>query len=149
MNIIKQIVYIIQIIYLNLKMFCLNLLLLRDFFNLMKGRSFNAKIMDKNYNDIVIVEEAIPLDMDIQGNGGENLSLVFNTNDILLPLTSDGEYFFGFNQIYKLPENQRRKLAPLYNEIVVRGNGTLKVPDKYKESFISEVLPNIIKMLSI
>lgn len=120
----------------------------KRFFNLMKGRSFNAKIMDKNYNDIVIVEEAIPLDMDIQGNG-ENLSLVFNTNDILLPLTSDGEYFFGFNQIYKLPENQRRKLAPLYNEIVVRGNGTLKVPDKYKESFISEVLPNIKNVVNL
>lgn len=120
----------------------------KRFFNLMKGRSFNAKIMDKNYNDIVIVEEAIPLDMDIQGNG-ENLSLVFNTNDLLLPLTSDGEYFFGFNQIYKLPENQRRKLAPLYNEIVVRGNGTLKVPDKYKESFISEVLPNIKNVVNL
>lgn len=120
----------------------------KRFFNLMKGRSFNARIMDKNYNDIVIVEEAIPLDMDIQGNG-ENLSLVFNTNDPLLPLTSDGEYFFGFNQIYKLPENQRRKLAPLYNEIVVRGNGTLKVPDKYKESFISEVLPNIKNVVNL
>lgn len=120
----------------------------KRFFNLMKGRSFNARIMDKNYNDIVIVEEAIPLDMDIQGNG-ENLSLVFNTNDLLLPLTSDGEYFFGFNQIYKLPENQRRKLAPLYNEIVVRGNGTLKVPDKYKESFISEVLPNIKNVVNL
>ena len=120
----------------------------KRFFNLMKGRSFNARIMDKNYNDIVIVEEAIPLDMDIQGNG-ENLSLVFNTNDLLLPLTSDGEYFFGFNQIYKLPENQRRKLAPLYNEIVVRGNGKLKVPDKYKESFISEVLPNIKNVVNL
>ncbi len=120
----------------------------KRFFDLMKGRSFNARIMDKNYNDIVIVEEAIPLDMDIQGNG-ENLSLVFNTNDLLLPLTSDGEYFFGFNQIYKLPENQRRKLAPLYNEIVVRGNGKLKVPDKYKESFISEVLPNIKNVVNL
>ena len=115
---------------------------LKKFLSLMKGRSFNARIMDKNYNDITITEEEIPLDMDIQENG-KDLMIKLNAEDSLIPLTSDGEYFFGYNKIYRLPKNQSKKILPLYNEIIAKGNGVLKVPDRYKESFISEVLPNV------
>ena len=121
---------------------------LKKFFSLMKGRSFNARIMDKNYNDIEIIEEEIPLDMNIQGNG-KDLMIMLNAEDYLIPLTSDGEYFFGYNKIYRLPKNQSKKLLPLYNEIIAKGNGVLKVPDKYKESFISEVLPNVKNVVNL
>lgn len=121
---------------------------LKKFFSFMRGRSFNAKIMNKNYNDITIIEKKIHLNMNIQGNG-KNLIITLNGGDCLIPLTSDGEYFFSSNQIYRLPKNQTMKLLPLYNEIIVRGNGILKVPDRYKESFISEVLPNVKNIVNL
>ncbi len=121
---------------------------LKKFFSFMKGRNFNAKIMDKNYNNINIIEEEIPLDMNIQENG-KDLMIMLNTEDSLIPLTSDGEYIFSCNKIYRLPKNQSKKLLPLYNEISVKGNGALKVPDRYKESFISEVLPNVKNVINL
>ena len=121
---------------------------LKKFFNLMKDRSFNVRIMDQNYKDVTIVKKDIPLNMNIKGNG-KDLMVNLDSEKDIIPLTSDGEYFFRDNQIYRLPKNQSRKILPLYNEIIAKRNGVLKVPEEYKESFISEVLPNVKNAVSL
>ena len=121
---------------------------LKRFFSLMKGRSFNAHIMNQDYKDITIIEESVPLDMNVQASG-KDLMVSLNSGKNLIPLTDDGEYFFSSSQIYRLPKGQREKILPLYNEIIAKGNGALKVTDKYKESFISEVLPSVKNAVSL
>lgn len=121
---------------------------LKRFFYLMKERSFNAEIMDIKFQDITIVEKEIPVTMQIKEDG-KNLLVSLESQDSMRSLTSDGEYFFSGGIIYKLPESQRIKLLPLYNEITVNRKGTLKVSKELKESFISEVLPNIKNIISL
>lgn len=121
---------------------------LKEFFNLMKGRRFNAKILDKAYKDVVIVEEDILLNMDIHEEGKDLLvSLKSETN--IISLTVDGEYFFMDNKIYKLSKVQRTKILPIYNEIIKDRKGSLRVSDRYKETFISEVLPSIKNVVDL
>lgn len=121
---------------------------LKEFFKLMKDRSFNVKILDQEYEDVVIVEEDILLNMDIHEEGKDLLVSLESEKDIV-SLTDDGEYFFMDNKIYKLSKAQRTKILPVYEEIIRGGNGSLRVSDRYKETFISEVLPSIKNVVNL
>src|SRR5699024_9469778 len=80
---------------------------------------------------------------------GKDLIVNLDLQKDMIPLTSDGEYFFKGNQIHRLSERQRRKILPLYNEIIAKRNGILRVSEEYKESFISEVLPNVKNVVNL
>ena len=60
--------------------------------------------------------------------------------EVLMP---DGQYVFSNGQIIKVPIEQRNKILPLYNEILVKGKGKIKVSNHYKEKFISDVLTSV------
>jgi SNF2 family DNA or RNA helicase len=121
---------------------------LKRFFNLMEGRNFNTYIMNEKYENTTIIEKSLPLNMEVTG-GKTGLIIKMDCDEDVIPLTSDGKYFFSSNKIYKLPEDQRNNIIPLYDEIIFKRNGTLKITDNYKETFISEVLPSVKNSLNL
>lgn len=121
---------------------------LKRFFTLMEGKDFNACIMNQKYENVNIVNENIYLNMKIQEHE-KDLIINIDTDQDIVPLTADGEYFFSGNQIYRLSGNHKKRIIPLYEEIISKRAGILKVPNEYKESFISEVLPNIKNIVNL
>ncbi|SCL96674.1 DEAD/DEAH box helicase [Sporanaerobacter sp. PP17-6a] len=115
---------------------------LKSFFSLMNGQKFNADIMGRKYENITIMEDDLLFNIKIKGKNSD-LIIDINSEEDTFPLTSDGEYFFHRNQIYRISQEQKESIIPLYNEIMHSKNGILRIPEQYKEDFISEVLPNI------
>lgn len=121
---------------------------LKSFLQLMGDKSFNINIMDEEYKDIKIVEDDLPLAIELAEENAD-LIIKMNLSENMIPLISDGEYFFADEKVYKPSKTQRDKFMPLYNEIILNENKALKIPDKYKESFISEVVPNIKNVVEL
>lgn len=115
---------------------------LQKFFELIKGRSFNATIIGKTYKDVEIIESDLPLSINISEDDNDLLFKIdFESQTV--PIISNGMYFFNNGMIYKISDEQRKRIIPLYNEVIKNNGGVLKVPLKHRESFISEVLPKV------
>src|SRR5699024_8276817 len=115
---------------------------LKSFFEHMNNRKFNASILESQYKDTNIVVNDLSIDMKLEEEN-DDLVLKMDSFENIIPLTSDGEYIFKDGKIYKLSEEWRKKIMPLYNEISSSRNEVLKIPNKYKEDFMSEVILNI------
>ena len=115
---------------------------LKKFFTLMKDRSFNAIISNVDYGPVEIVEKELLFNMGIIGRN-KDLMVSMNSEEEIITLTPDGEYVFSNGGIIKVPKEQRTKILPLYNEILIKGKGQIKVSHDYKEKFISDVLTTV------
>ncbi|MGO1651679.1 SNF2 helicase associated domain-containing protein [Senegalia sp. (in: firmicutes)] len=118
---------------------------LKRFFTLMKNRKINAKIYDFSYEDIEIKDGEILVDFSLK-DINENLSLKMNHEGLLVPLVSNGEYFFSNESILNIPEKQRTSLIPILNTMNSSDDETINIPKEYRESFISEVYPSVKKV---
>lgn len=116
----------------------------RRFFDIVKDRSFNTIIMNRQHENVKILEEDIPLKftLDKQEN---DLVLSVDYETPLIPLVIDGEYFFKKDTIYRTSEQQREYFVPFYSAIVKQRHNSIKIPQKFKDSFVSEVYPFIEK----
>ncbi len=115
---------------------------LKQFFSLMKDRKFNVNIFNIDYGSVEIMEKELNLNMEIVG---KNKDLMVSMKSIgeIITLTTDGHYVFNHGDIIKLPSEQRKKILPLYKEILIKGKGQIKVTENYKEKFISDVLTSV------
>lgn len=121
---------------------------LKQFFNLMKDRKFNASVFNIDYGPVEIIERELVLNMGIVGRDKDLLVSMKSPGDIV-PLTSDGHYIFNDGNIIKVPNEQRKKILPLYNEILVKGKGQIKISEDYKERFISDVLTRVKNVVNL
>lgn len=121
---------------------------LKSFFKLMEGRSFNASIIGSEYKNIKIIEKDFYLNMKLDEEGNY-LTMKMDSYENIIPLTSNGEYIFNNDYIYKISKEWRKKIVPLYNEIISSRNETLKIPNKYKEDFISEIILSVKDVANI
>ena len=121
---------------------------LKSFFQLMKNREFNFSIGRVNYDKVDIVPDDIPFTMNILEED-ENLSVSLNSDEETLLLTPDAHFIFSGDKIYEIAEERRKKILPIYNQIVLKGQGEIKVTKDYKESFIADVLPNIKDIVNL
>jgi SNF2 family DNA or RNA helicase len=115
---------------------------LKRFFRLIKDKDFNTKISKTDYGHVDIVKEDIGFNMTVSKNG-EDLEVRLNSDKEIIPLTPDGEFVFSDNKIHEISESQRKKILPLYNEIILKGKGTMTVSKEHKEPFISQVLTSV------
>ena len=115
---------------------------LHNFFQLMKDKSFNATIMGKTYDNVQILKKDLPISVSI-GENDRDLVLQMEYEPNMIPIISNGEYFFNNGNIYNISSEQREGIIPLYNEVIRNNGGVLSIPSKYRESFISEVLPKV------
>ena len=121
---------------------------LKRFFELMEGRSLNTTISNIDYGEIHIVKEDLPMDISVT-NDGEDLLVNVNLDKKIVLLTPDAKYIFSDSKIYEISKMQREKILPIYNEVVVKGKGQIKVNKEYKEPFISDVLTNIKSIVNL
>lgn len=121
---------------------------LKRFFELIKDKKFNTSIGRIDYGEVDIIREDLPFNMNIMSDD-EGLLVSLNSDKELVLLTPDAHYIFSNNRIYEISEEYRKKILPLYKEIILKGNGQIKVARKYKELFISDVLPNIKNTINL
>ncbi|WIF96101.1 SNF2 helicase associated domain-containing protein [Caminicella sporogenes] len=123
----------------------LNQYTLKRFFEIMKDRKFRAVILGKEFSEISIVHEDMPIEY-VLDRQDDDLTLKIGTlSDKLIPLTTDGEYFFANNRIYKNSKTQMKIFVPFYNTVIRNQSSTIKIPKEYSESFVSEIIPRIKK----
>lgn len=118
---------------------------LKRFFQLMEDRTFNGKILDKDYKNISILKEDIPIDFFLKEQG-KNLSLKIHHPENLVSLLPNDEYFFSGNNIYKVSQKQKENFLPFYNSLSKNDNNIINIPKEYRERFISEVYPYVKKI---
>lgn len=117
----------------------------KRFFEIMKNRSFKAIIMNREYENVKILEEDIPLKFKLDKKG-RDLVLNVEYGKLLIPLVMDGEYFFRQDTIYKTSKQQREYFVPFYSALVRQKDNSIKIPQEYNDNFVSEVYPFIEKI---
>lgn len=117
----------------------------KRFFEIMKDRSFKAIIMNREYGNVKILEDNMPLKFKLDKDG-KDLVLNVDYGKLLIPLVTDGEYFFNQDTIYKTTPQQREYFVPFYAALIKQKNSSIKIPHEYNENFVSEVYPFIEKI---
>ncbi|TCO79409.1 DEAD/DEAH box helicase [Marinisporobacter balticus] len=118
---------------------------LKRFFEMVKHRRFHAVIMNTVYKDINILQKDIPLSFEL-AKEKKDLLLKIHYGKTLVPLVSDGEYFFTEEGICKISKEQKENFAPFYHALLSQKDNIIKIPEAYHEKFVSEVYPFVRKM---
>ncbi|MBF8981925.1 SNF2 helicase associated domain-containing protein [Lutibacter sp. B2] len=119
---------------------------LKRFFEIVKERKINAIIKNKTYKNINTLEKDISLEFYLTKENKDLSLKVDYYGDKLVPLLPNGEYFFTGEEIYKISKKQNENFKPFYNAIINQDNNTIKIPQEYKEKFVSEVYPFVKKL---
>ncbi len=117
----------------------------KRFFEIMKDRSFKALVMNREYENVKILEENMPLKFKLNMSG-KDLVLNVDYGKLLIPLVTDGEYFFRQDTVYKTTKQQREYFVPFYAALIKQKSNFIKVPREYNDNFVSEVYPFIEKI---
>ncbi|WIV11458.1 DEAD/DEAH box helicase [Proteiniborus sp. MB09-C3] len=117
----------------------------KRFFEIMKNRSFKSIIMNRKYENVKILEENIPLKFKLD-KLEKDLVLNVDYGKVLIPLVTDGEYFFRQDSIYKTSKQQREYFVPFYAALIKQRNNSINIPQEYNDNFVSEVYPFIEKI---
>ncbi len=115
----------------------------KKFLASMKNRLFNATILNKDYKNVGVIEQDLPLEF-ILNKSNNDFVLDWEQNDVS-PLVSTGDYFFYGGQVYKVSDYQRDNFAPLATAFM-NTSGRINFSPKQKERFASQVLP-VLKRL--
>ncbi|MTI67760.1 MAG: DEAD/DEAH box helicase [Firmicutes bacterium] len=118
----------------------------KRFFNLTKKREFNAFILGKEYKNLKIIYEDIPLDLNLSKKENK-IILKMNNEDAFIPLVSDGEYYFTNGFVYKVSQKQKEYLMPFSKALV--NTDKIEIPHKYSEEFLYEVYPFIKELTDV
>lgn len=113
---------------------------LSDLFNILYKRTFNAEILNKNYERIKITKNKAPFKLDVE-KADEGLILKMDREKEILVLSDEGKYVFLGDEIIQLPKAQRAFAISLMQ--LFKGSDTSVIQDNYKERFFSEIIPNI------
>lgn len=114
-------------------------------FDIIKDRSFNAIIMNRQFDNVKILEEDIPLKFTLDKKDND-LVLNVDYGKLLIPLVVDGEYFLRHDTIYRASKQQREYFAPFYSALSKQKHNSIKIPQEYNDRFVSEVYPFIEKI---
>ena len=115
---------------------------LKRFFSMMGNRRFDVNISGDEYLKINIIDDVLPLDMNVLRNN-KDLLVKLGTANKTIPLTQDAEYVFTNGNIVRVEESQRFNIMPLYNRALINGEETIKIQEEHKEIFISNVLTTV------
>ncbi|MDD2446495.1 MAG: DEAD/DEAH box helicase [Tissierellia bacterium] len=125
--------------YLNLNPFTED-----KFLQLMINRKVNLTYKGQVYNDIEVTDKGLELQFNI-GEEDDDLILEIEEDTNSGPITDSGRFFLYKEGIYKLSNQQIMTFMPIYNEIENKDIKKIRIDNKLKEPFISEVLPSIKK----
>lgn len=104
----------------------------------LKDRTFNMKILGKEYCNVAIVDEPIEVNFYVKE---ENEELQISLEDIPFSLNPTNDYFFFKGNIYRGNEEFSNKYMPILYGITDNEDKIIKVDKKEKSKFASKVLP--------
>ncbi|RJX24927.1 MAG: helicase [Dethiobacter sp.] len=114
----------------------------KRFLNVLKGRKFSAIILNNEYTDMEIQEEDLALNFSLTKKK-EGFLLELKEKDPIIPLTTEGEYFFYRNKIYNISGTQNYSFLPFYRNFLRNKTLSIFIEKEYKERFASELLPRL------
>lgn len=117
---------------------------LKRMFELLSSTHFNVIIDGRHIEDVKVLNSNVPVDFTLTKNG----SAVDLNIDIQYPLshiTSDCEYVFFRDAIFRISKQQSNYLKPFIQYLEQHNSNKLIFTDKDKESFFTEILPFIEK----
>ena len=104
-----------------------------------KGK-FNAVILEKTYASIDIRERDLPFTFQLDKNK-EDIVLKVEHEGPIVPITSDGEYFFSNGEICKVSKYQRENLIPFYRILTREKDSSITIKKDMQDSFFAELYP--------
>ncbi|MCX7748846.1 MAG: DEAD/DEAH box helicase [Clostridia bacterium] len=124
------------------KKFYFKLLSFDRFVEIMKDKTFNMELNGTPVEDVSVLEDKVPLtymvSKDLKG------LILSDTKNDTVRLFEQGSYFFQGRNIYKVPQSQSDKLAPLYSALKT-AQGKIVIPNEGYMTFVSLILPQIKK----
>lgn len=117
-------------------------LVLKEFLELVRGRELNVTFNGEEYKEVKIIEGKLPLKMNIEDRDN-SLVIKLESDKEIEFLTPDGKYIFIEGEIYKLSDEEKDKVIPIYKQIIFKGQGEVVIPNEYREGYISNVLRNV------
>lgn len=113
-------------------------------FPLLPSGGFNIKIIGREYKNVELVEEDLPLHFTLDKKG-DRLVLQWEKMN-LMPLLETGEYFFYDGRVYSISNTQRDNFAPIFAGFLNFPSG-IQFSEQEKERFVAEALP-VLKTFS-
>ncbi len=101
---------------------------------------FHAIILGETYGGISILDKDLPFTFALEKNS-EHILLKMDHEGAILPITSDGEYFFSNGEICHVSKYQRENLLPFYRLLVKEKTRSIVIKKEMQDSFFAEVYP--------
>ncbi len=118
----------------------------KRFFSILKNKAIKATILGREYENINILNSPIPVEFNLKQRNGE--ILLYHSDGLPIPLTTDGHYFFYKGSIYNLPKEQYRIYLPLYNAFVEEKSNVVTFKNNEREKIASYIMPGLKKISS-
>lgn len=117
---------------------------LRRVLDIIKDTSFNLTLGDKEIQNIIILNQDLPLQF-ILKKQKSNLMLEMKDSNLPIPITQDKDYFLYNNTIFKVSDKQRQYFSPILNAYM-KDKSTLVFKGDESSRFVSAVLPYLKKI---
>jgi SNF2 family DNA or RNA helicase len=114
--------------------------------SLLQGKSFNLLLFGREYRDVNIVKEDLPLELFVEKDKEEILLKWKSRN--LIPLVETGEFIFLEGKIYKLSDYQNKFIIPIIIALTQCPDG-VSFSKKQQENFVTKILPVTKKIASV
>jgi SNF2 family DNA or RNA helicase len=118
----------------------------KRFFDILKDKTIKATILGREYVSVNILNSPLPIEFNLKQRNGE--ILLYHSDGLPIPLTTDGHYFFYKSSIYNLPKEQYRIYLPLYNAFVEEKSNVVTFKDEEREKIASYIMPGLKKISS-
>lgn len=118
----------------------------KRFFSILEDKAIKAIILGREYEGVRVLNAPLPIEFNLKQRKGE--ILLYHSDRLPIPLTTDGHYFFYKGNIYNLPKEQYRIYLPLYNAFVEEKSNVVTFRDDEREKIAAYIMPGLKKISS-
>lgn len=118
----------------------------KRFFSILEDKAIKATILGREYDSVKVHNSYLPIEFNLKQRNGE--ILLYHSDGLPVPLTTDGHYFFYKGSIYNLPKEQYRIYLPLYNAFVEEKSNIVTFKNEEREKIASYIMPGLKKISS-
>jgi len=118
----------------------------KRFFSIIEDKAIKATILNREYEGVRVLNAPLPIEFNLKQRNGE--ILLYHSDGLPIPLTTDGHYFFYKGNIYNLPKEQYRIYLPLYNAFVEERSNIVTFKNEEREKIASFIMPGLKKISS-
>ncbi|WP_396276603.1 DEAD/DEAH box helicase [Haloimpatiens lingqiaonensis] len=126
------------------KQVSLNEIQFKRLLSFLDNTSFTLKLNNKTFENISIVHENLPIELQLSGNH-KNI-LLLQKNPPFFPLTNDGKYFLCGNKIYAPTKDQIKYYIPFHNKFLTKN--PIVIPRSNWGDFSEYIIPFVKNITS-